>query len=206
MISKELIQVSVWELLLTVCPARNRKIKSMFWENACSCVSVLHCDNKKLIENPKELLIRPKSKTELDWIYWSHTSWMVNHGIRGVCQTVWYHGHKLAGNRAWGKRGEGRGPPRVRQWKFKKSQCLQTHKPPPPPPNTNSFRVSSRPACPYVYGEGLNHLLMSFPPLSLTITMRNSMNSDTPVLRRVQNEPRHRDACPWRDANGPPQR
>lgn len=49
------------------------------------------------------------------------------------------------------------------------------------PPNRNSFHVSSSlPACPYtnVHGGRLNHLLMSFPQLSLTITSRNNMVSD----------------------------
>lgn len=48
------------------------------------------------------------------------------------------------------------------------------------PPNMNSFHVSSLPTCPYanVYGGRLNHLLMSFPQLSLTITLRNNMVSD----------------------------
>lgn len=45
------------------------------------------------------------------------------------------------------------------------------------PPKRNSFHVSSLPACPYasVYRGRLNHLLMSFPKLSLAITVRNSM-------------------------------
>lgn len=57
-------------------------------------------------------------------------------------------------------------------------------------PNTNSFRVSSLPTCPYAYvcGGRLNHLLMSFPPLSLTITLRNSMVSDSLLLLHVQYE------------------
>ena len=49
------------------------------------------------------------------------------------------------------------------------------------PPSRNSFHVSSSlPACPCtnVYGGRLNHLLMSFPQLSLTITLRNSTVSD----------------------------
>lgn len=41
----------------------------------------------------------------------------------------------------------------------------------------NSFHVSSLPTCPYanVYRGRLNHLLMSYPQLSLTITLRNNM-------------------------------
>lgn len=48
------------------------------------------------------------------------------------------------------------------------------------PPNRNSFHVSSLPTCPYanVYGGRLTHLLMSFPQLSLTITMRNNIVSN----------------------------
>lgn len=84
---------------------------------------MLHHGNKKLIENANKLVICSKSKSNT----WIGYTGLTRFWWYGVCQTVWYHDHKLAGNRAWGKRGEGKGPPRVRQWKFKKSQCLQTH-------------------------------------------------------------------------------
>lgn len=103
------------------------------------------------------------------------------HHIYSVRQTVWYHGHKLAqivyeaiaeGGRKWVLRVRQSGES-LRESVF--TGVLAS------PPNRNSFHVSSSlPACPYtnVHGARLNHLLMSFPQLSLTITLRNNMVSD----------------------------
>lgn len=55
------------------------------------------------------------------------------------------------------------------------------------PPNRNSFHVSSLPTCPNanVYRGRLNHLLMSFPQHSLTITLRKNMVLHSTVYSTV---------------------
>lgn len=92
----------------------------------------------------------------------------VGHHINSVCQTVWYHGHKLARNRPWGNRAGWEKASAERETVERRRESLtesvftgvQAS-----PPNKNSFHVSSLPTCPYtnVYGGRLTHLMMSFP-------------------------------------------